>query len=137
MNWKSTIGLILLIAGLLVGALKLGRLYDPAPAAERLSAKLTAKASPKVAQVIKRVPAGRAAYALLIILPAGLGAVLLLTSYKPKAKPLKPAPATEVAPKPAPRGAARPAKVKTGKAAIHACNLLEFRSEARQLWKFD
>src|SRR5438093_771184 len=105
MNWKSTIGLLLLVASLAVGALKLARVYDPAPGAERFSAKLAAKASPKVAQAIQRVPAGRAAYALLIILPAGLGAVLLLTSYKPKPKALKTAAAPVAAPKVAAKAA--------------------------------
>jgi hypothetical protein len=145
MNWKSTLGLILLVAGLAVGALKLAHVYDPAPAAERLSANLAAKASPKVAKAIQRVPAGRASYALLIILPAGLGAVLLLTSYKPKPKPLKTAATPEAGAK-APAGpgpaaarqiAVRPAKAKARKAAIHACNVLDVRPEAQQLWQFD
>src|SRR5207244_4487118 len=66
-------------------------------------------------------------------LPMGLGAVILLTCFKPRAKTPKKAVASAVAPKVAVKPAKRPA----GKGAINACNVLEVRPEARQLWQFE
>src|SRR5437773_7963795 len=84
MTWRRILGLLLIGAGLLVLTLKLAHVFDPAPAAGRLAAKMSAKASPRIAQAIGRVAPAKAAYALLIIVPMGLGGMLLLTSFGKK-----------------------------------------------------
>ncbi len=130
MTWQRITGIALLAAGLLVLTLKLTRVYDPAPALDRLSAKM----GPGVAQIIHRVQAHRAVYAVFVILPAGLGAALLLLGLKSKPRDTaEPTRIEEAALAPAPK----PIKTRTGQAAIHSCNVLKVGPQTRQLWQFD
>src|SRR5256885_1044897 len=115
MNWRRTIGLLLIGAGLAVLTLKLTRVYDPTPAVGRWSA----KASPRIAQTMQRLHPERVVRGVLIFLPVCVGAILLFTSSKGKGK------VEETA---AP--AALPSKVsgkplKAGKVAIDFCNVLQ------------
>src|SRR5262245_50081043 len=76
MTWKRIVGLLLVGAGVVVLALKLGHYYDPAPAVKRLST----KAGPAVAKVIDQIQADRAVYIFLIGLPVCVGAAFLFSS---------------------------------------------------------
>src|SRR5437764_713886 len=129
MNWKQIIGIILLAGGLLVLTLKLTRVYDVAPTLERFSA----KTSPAIAHFVHRVQPDRIVYALLIIIPVCLGAVLLGLSARSKPKTVREIPSATKAPL---LPLVKPEKV-AGKAAFHSCNVLDVSPQARQLWQFD
>src|SRR5260221_7076208 len=133
MNWRKTLGILLLAGGLVVPALRLAKVYDPAPAAERISAKLSAKVSPKISKVIKRVPPARAAYVLVGVVPICLGALLLLTGAKTKTAPIEKPAAAELPSK----LTARQLTKKPVKVVVDSCNVLQVGSQARNVWQFD
>src|SRR2546430_241737 len=117
MNWRRTIGLLLIGAGLAILTLKLPHGYDPTPPVARLSA----KASPRIAQTIHRIQPERLVRGVLIILPVCLGAIFLFSSAKPKSnKDDKTSP--EAAPS---RVTGAQLKKKAAKAAIDSCNVLQ------------
>src|SRR5215831_14569797 len=76
MTWKKIVGLLLVGAGVVVLALKLGHYYDPAPAVKRWST----KAGPTVAKTIERIEPNRAVYIFLIGLPVCAGALFLFAA---------------------------------------------------------
>src|SRR5258705_6041597 len=92
MSLKQIIGWVLVAAGLVVLTLKLSHRYDPAPSIERLSA----KAGPKVADVVKRIRPDSIVYALMVVFPLCAGAFLVLRAEakdETEAKEAEPAPA--------------------------------------------
>src|SRR5689334_20818729 len=125
MTWKKIVGLLLVGAGLVVLALKLGHYYDPAPAIKRWST----KASPTVAKTIERLQPDRAVYIFLIGLPVCVGALLLLTS-KSKSTALEKVAAEE------PVVVHRQTKATANKT-YYACNVLQVGPQSRQIWQFD
>ena len=126
MNWKKITGLILVVLGLAVLTLKLTRVYDPAPSIEKLSA----KAGPAVARVVKNVGRDTAVYIVLVGLPICIGALLLAGgagSAKEK---------TVATPQPVSSLSNRATK-KKAQAAVHTATVLQVRPDGRQVWQFD
>jgi len=128
MSFKQIIGWVLVAAGLVVLTLKLSHRYDPAPAITKLSA----KAGPKVADVVKRVRPDSLVYGLLVVLPVCLGAFLVLRAEAKEESEEKEK--AEAAPAPV---AARVAKARASRAPVSACNVLQVTSDARNIWQFD
>src|SRR5262245_41666697 len=131
MSLKQIIGWVLVAAGLVVLTLKLSHRYDPAPAIERFSA----KAGPKVADVVKRIRPDSLVYALMVVLPICAGAFLVLRAEAKDETEGKETGA-EAGATAAPV-AARVAKARAPRAPVSACNVLQVTSEARNLWQFD
>ena len=129
MSLKQIIGWVLVAAGLVVLTLKLSHRYDPAPVVERLSA----KAGPKVANVVKRIRPDSIVYALMVVLPLCVGAFLVLRA---EAKGETEGKEAEAEPTPAPV-AARVAKARASRTPISSCNVLQVGAEARNLWSFE
>ena len=129
MNWRRTIGLLLIGAGLLVLTLKLARVYDPAPAVERLST----RAGPRVAQVIQRLKPEWVALGGLVIVPVLVGMLLVFGSSEAKEKKDPPAPIAAVPSK----VTAKQLQQKSAKVVIDSCNVLQTGPDARHLWQFD
>jgi hypothetical protein len=125
MNLRRTIGLILVGAGVLVGGLKLAKVYDPVPVIERLGT----KAGPKVSNFIKKAGPQTVMYVLLVALPIGLGAILLAAS-RSKGQPEK----VEEHPTDTAVWKSQRAGKKTP---VQSCNVLQAEIEPRQLWHFD
>src|SRR5882757_7636304 len=92
MNWRRTIGLLLIGAGLVILTLKLSRVYDASLAVERLSA----KAGPRVSQLIHRLKPEWIALGGFVILPVLVGALLLSKSSPAMARKDQTAPALVV-----------------------------------------
>src|SRR5690349_6598557 len=111
MTWKKIVGLLLVGAGLVVLALKLGHYYDPAPAVKRWST----KAGPAVAKAIDRIQPDRAVYIFLVGLPICAGALFLLGS-KSKSAPAEKAAALE------PVVVHHPTKATARNKTYYACN---------------
>lgn len=126
MSVKKIVGLLLVGAGLVILALKLGHYYDPAPAVKRLST----KAGPGVAKVIDRLKPDNAVYILLIGLPVCAGTLLLFVSAA-KSKPAEKAVAEEAV------VVHKPIKAIARQKAFHSCNVLQFGPQSRQIWQFD
>ena len=127
MNWRRTIGLLLIGAGLAILTLKLARVYDPVPAVERWSA----KASPRIAQTMQRLRPERVVRGVLIFLPVCLGAILLFASSRGKAREKEKAGPAALPSKASAR------QLKPGNVTIDSCNVLQVGPEARRLWQFD
>jgi hypothetical protein len=122
-------GWLLVCAGLVILGLKLGKVYDPAPAVERLSA----KAGPKAANFVKSMQPDRVVYALLVCLPVGLGVVLLFSSSRVRSDKAETPKAEEVHA----TAAWNSSRTNAKKTAIHSCTVLQAGMEPRQLWQFD
>jgi hypothetical protein len=125
MTWKKIVGLLLVGAGVVVLAIKLGHYYDPAPAIKRWST----KAGPTVAKTVDRIQPDRAVYIFLIGLPVCVGALMLLAS-KSKSTALEKVAAEE------PVVTHRPIKTIANKT-YYACNVLQVGPQSRQIWQFD
>src|SRR5262245_23559773 len=91
MNVRKTIGLILIILGVVVGGLKLAKVYDPVPLVEKLGTKL------RISAFIKRTGPDYVMYVALVAVPIVLGGILLAAGTKPQAAPAEPAGSTETA----------------------------------------
>jgi hypothetical protein len=128
MNWQRQIGLLLIVLGIAVLTLKLSHTYDPAPALEKLSAKV----SPSFAKTVHRLQPERVVYGGLVIIPVLLGALLFAVSKSGSKSSGKTA-TEEVPEEPVLKAAKKAAKP----AAIHSCNVLEVASGGRKLWQFD
>jgi len=126
MTWKRIVGLLLVGAGLVILALKLGHYYDPTPAVKRLST----KAGPAVAKTIDRIQPDRAVYIFLIGLPVCLGALFLFLS-KGESKAAEKVPVEESV------VVHRPTKTSAKAKTYYACNVLQVGPESRQIWQFD
>jgi hypothetical protein len=128
MTWKKIVGLLLVGAGVVVLALKLGHYYDPAPAVKRLGT----KAGPAVAKVIDRIQADRAVYIFLIGLPVCIGAGFLFASKsQSKSTALEKVAGDE------PVVVHRPTKTTARNKTYYACNVLQVGPQSRQIWQFD
>jgi hypothetical protein len=88
------------------------------------------KTNSAFAETFHRLQSHPAFYPALALIPLGIGAILLLVSFKQKSKPATPvaASATQII--------TRPLLRKPGKTNVHACNVLQVRSDARQVWQF-
>jgi hypothetical protein len=87
------------------------------------------------AETIRNLQANRAFYPAVGVVFVCVCLVVVLVVRLLKAKAAK---ADKVAQtKTAPAVAARPARRKAAKAAIHSCNVLQVGAQARQLWQFD
>jgi len=130
MTWKRIVGLLLVGAGLVMLALKLGHYYDPTPAVKRLST----KAGPAVAKTIDKIQPERAVYIFLIGLPVCAGALFLFLS-KNESKPGERIPVEEhlVVHRPI----KSPIKASARNKTYYACNVLQVGPETRQIWQFD
>jgi len=126
MTWKRIVGLLLVGAGLVISALKLGHYYDPAPAVKRLST----KAGPAVAKTIDRLHADRAVYIFLVGLPVCVGALFLFLS-KGESKAAEKVRVEESV------VVHRPTKTSAKAKTYYACNVLQVGPESRQIWQFD
>jgi len=130
MTWKRIVGLLLVGAGLVILALKLGHYYDPTPGLKRLSA----EAGPGVAKTVDRIQPDRAVYIFLIGLPIIAGALFLFASKNESmaldSKALEKVPVEPVV---VHRPTKTPARTKT----YYACNVLQIGPETRQIWQFD
>src|SRR5215475_2694114 len=116
MTWKKIVGLLLVGAGVIVLALKLGHYYDPAPAVKRLGT----KAGPAVAKLIDRIQADRAVYIFLIGLPVCVGAGFLFASKsQSKSTALEKIAVDE------PVVVHRPTKTTARNKTYYACNVLQ------------
>jgi hypothetical protein len=129
MTWKKIVGLLLVGAGVVVLALKLGHYYDPAPAVKRWST----KAGPTVAKTIERIQPDRAVYIFLIGLPVCAGALFLFAS-KSKSQSAEKLAVERVA---AEEGVHRPIKATARNKAYYSCNVLQVGPQSRQIWQFD
>src|SRR4051794_2735665 len=118
MNWQRTVGLLLVGGGLVVLALKLGHIYDPAPVIERLGA----KGGPKVTQAIRNAQPNRVVYGALVIFPVCLGAIFLFSASRK----------TKESERDLPIAAPLKADLKPTRkqAAVHSCNVLQIGAEA-------
>jgi hypothetical protein len=130
MTWKRIVGLLLVGAGLVMLALKLGHYYDPTPAVKRLST----KAGPAVGKTIDKIQPERAVYIFLIGLPVCAGALFLFLS-KNESKPGERIPVEEhlVVHRPI----KSPIKASARNKTYYACNVLQVGPETRQIWQFD
>jgi len=126
MTWKRIVGILLVGAGVVILALKLGHYYDPAPAIKRLST----KAGPGLAKIVERVQPDNAVYIVLIGLPLCVGALLLFAST-PKAKSAEKDAAEEAV------VVHKPTKTSTRQKTYHSCNILQVGPQSRQIWQFD
>ena len=126
MSAKKIVGLLLVGAGLVVLALKLGHYYDPAPAVKKLSV----KAGPAVAKVIDNLQPDRAVYIFLVGLPVCIGALLMAGSKPKSASVEKTAPEEAVV-------VHKPVKTVAAQKPYHSCNILQFGPQSRQIWQFD
>jgi hypothetical protein len=126
MTWKRIVGLLLVGAGVVVLALKLGHYYDPAPAVKRWST----KAGPTVAKKIDRIQPDRAVYVFLIGLPICAGALFLFASKAKSAAVAKVAAEEPVV-------VHRPLKTIARQKTYYACNVLQVGPQSRQIWQFD
>jgi hypothetical protein len=130
MTWKRIVGLLLVGAGVVILALKLGHYYDPTPAVKRFST----KAGPAVAKTIDRIQADRAVYIFLIGLPVCVGALFLFLSKNDskslESKALEKVPVEPVV-------VHRPIKANARNKTYYACNVLQIGPETRQIWQFD
>jgi hypothetical protein len=127
---KKIVGLLLVGAGLVILALKLGHYYDPTPVVKRLST----KAGPAVAKTIDKIQPDRAVYIFLIGLPVCVGALFLFLSKNDskalESKALEKVPVEPVV-------VHRPTKATARAKTYHACNVLQVGPETRQIWQFD
>ena len=106
-----------------------------ARAGARTNAVPAAGAKAGIAETIRNLQANRAFYPAVGVVFVCLCLAVVLVVRLLKAKAAK---ADKVAqPKTAPAVAARPARRKAAKAAIHTCNVLQVGAQARQLWQFD
>ena len=108
------------------------------PAGSKTNAVATAKhtgtnASPSLVETIRRLPAQRAFYPVVIGLVIILAAILLFRGLKTKPQTTEAAAQTGLAPK----MAARPLTKRTGKVGFHSCTVLQVTPNARKLWQFD
>jgi hypothetical protein len=126
MTWKRIVGLLLVGAGLVILALKLSHVYDPAPTVRRLSI----KAGPSVVQFVDRLQPQTVVYILLVGLPICAGALLLLASND-KSSPAEKAAVEQ------PVVIHRPIKTTARNKPYHSCNVLHVGPQSRLLWQFD
>jgi hypothetical protein len=90
-------------------------------------------ASPSLVESIRRLPAHRAFYPVVIGLAVGLAALLLFRVLRSKPQKTEASLTTELAPKMAPRPLAK----RSSKVGFYSCTVLQATPDARKLWQFD
>ena len=126
MNLRRSIGLVLVIAGVLVAGLKLAKVYDPTPTVERLSA----KAGAKISNFVKKTGPEYVMYIVLVAVPVVVGSILLAASgTKRQAESPEAEHPTDTA--------AWKSQRAQKKTSVQSCNVLQAEIEPRQLWQFD
>src|SRR5438874_9415615 len=124
MTARRITGWILVLIGVAVLALKLGHIYDPAPAITKLSA----KAGPGVANFVRSTTPDMVVYVMLVGLPACIGGLLLAATGRVTLSPKRSETAlgTSVS-----RG-----RRAHGARVVHSANVLQVGPHARHIWQF-
>jgi hypothetical protein len=133
MNGRRITGAILIGIGVLILALKLGRIYDPAPALQKWGD----KSAPTVSRTIKNIGPAMTDYAICIGFPVLIGALLLAGGKRPASTEAPAIPVDEGASEShvIAQNIAKSAQ-KNGERPVQACTVLQASSYPRQVWQF-